>query len=84
MSTVDTRCMSFTEHGDYIRIFRVAHTKPINQSISHQNHRNSLSSSPLSLPINLQTKIFIPLKKSDTIVDIKQKLSDWVNQAICK
>lgn len=61
--------MSFTEHGDYLRIFRVAYTKPAADNV------------PKS-PIYLSTKLFMPSRKSDTISDIKQKLHEWVNQII--
>ena len=35
---------------------------------------------PTATPTYLSTKIFLPYKKSDTMSDIKQRLSDWVNQ----
>ncbi|XP_054167314.1 uncharacterized protein LOC128964703 [Oppia nitens] len=78
LSQHKTHLMAFTEHGDYIRIFRVTYTKPVEAA------QGAIGRTVLSSPIYLSTKIFLPYKKSDTISDIKQRLSDWVNQYLAQ
>lgn len=62
--------MAFTEHGDYIRIFRITYIE-MEQPIHPQ-------------PVILSTRLFLPYNRTDTIVDIKQRLSDWINQYLGK
>ncbi len=75
VNSVNTRLMAFTEHGDYIRVFRLTYTKPLTQEVEEPG-----AAIPQPSPVYLSTKLFLPYKKSDTISDIKQRLSDWVNQ----
>ena len=57
--------MAFTEHGDYMRIFRITYVQ---------------TESPVFRPAILSTRLFLPYNKTNTIIDIKHRLSDWVNQ----
>lgn len=72
---MDTRVMSYTEHGDYIRIFRIGYTKPV-----HPEIEDVTGPEIKSTPVFLASKIFMPAKKSETVLDIKQRIQDWVNQ----
>ena len=74
VSQVNSRLMAFTEHGDYCRIFRLTYTKPF----VAEEPSGAADAKPKS--VFLSTKIFLPYKKSDSVTDIKQRLSDWVNQ----
>ncbi|UXI20052.1 Pre-mRNA-splicing factor ATP-dependent RNA helicase [Sarcoptes scabiei] len=58
--------MAFTEHGDYIKIFRMAYLK------------TSIPSDLLK-PMILSTRIFLPSKQNDTINILLQQISDWIN-----
>ena len=59
----NTRLMAYTEHGDYIRIFRIAFLN---------THFNS------SLDrIVLSTRLFLPMTITDSTLDIQQRLSEW-------
>lgn len=57
--------MAHTEHGNYMRIFRLALLK--------------LAPVPDTPPLFLATKLFLPGSKTDTISMLKLKLSDWFN-----
>lgn len=59
--------MTFTEHGDYARIFRITYVEV---------------ERALTRPAILSTRLFLPYNKTDTIHDIKQRLSDWVNPCL--
>lgn len=59
--------MFYTEHGDYCRIFRITYMIEPEQVIR---------------PAVLSTRLFLPYNKTDTINDIKQRLSDWVNPCL--
>ena len=59
--------MAYTEHGDYMRIFRITYVE---------------ADQPLVRPAVLSTRLFLPYNKTDTILDIKQRLSDWVNTCL--
>ncbi|OTF70053.1 hypothetical protein BLA29_008807 [Euroglyphus maynei] len=61
-----SRSMAFTEHGAYMRIFRICFVE--------------FQSSPSSLPLinNLGNRLFTPTKRTDTITDIIQRLHDWI------
>lgn len=65
--------MTFTEHGDYARIFRITFTV-----------KAAEAERPLPRPVILSTRLFLPYNKTDTIHDIKQRLSDWVNPCLGK
>lgn len=64
---VNSREMTFTEHGDYARIFRITYVE---------------AERVLPRAAILSTRLFLPYNKTDTIHDIKQRLSDWVNPCL--
>lgn len=70
---VNSREMTFTEHGDYARIFRITFIV-----------KAAEAERPLPRPAILSTRLFLPYNKTDTIHDIKQRLSDWVNPCLEK
>ena len=64
---VNSRGLTFTEYGNYGRIFRITYVE---------------TEQPLVRPAILSTRLFLPYNKTDTILDIKQRLSDWVNPCL--
>lgn len=74
MGRVDSRIMSHSaDRGDYIRIFRVAYTKP---------HASSSSECDRELPpIFLSSIIFTPGDKDATVHEIRRKIHEWVEMA---
>ncbi|RWS15785.1 hypothetical protein B4U79_02259 [Dinothrombium tinctorium] len=71
LSVIDTKIMSHSaDRGDYIRIFRVAYTKPIAQ--------NEFGA---SRPIFLTSVIFTPGDQEATIYEIKRKMQEWISAA---
>ncbi|XP_075675875.1 uncharacterized protein LOC113798638 isoform X2 [Dermatophagoides pteronyssinus] len=74
-----SRSMAFTEHGAYMRIFRICFFESIESesSILQQQQQQQQSSSPPPM-INLGNRLFTPTKRTDTITDIVQQLHDWI------
>lgn len=68
--------MAYTEHGDYLRTFRVAYTKPIAGSEELEDP----TSPPPPCSVFLASKLFMPNRKTDTIADMRSRLEDWVNE----
>lgn len=62
--------MRYSEHGNYLKILRIAFTRPLN-----------LSSKSRSASILLSSKIFMPLKKNESIKNIHDHINEWVNHA---
>ena len=62
-SKSDSRSMAFTEHGAYMRIFRICFLE--------------FESTQLPL-INFGSRLFTPTRRTDTIADIVQRLHDWI------
>jgi len=73
-SSWNTRLMAYTEHGDYMRIFRIAY-------LSHTASDSSSGIISESLghyqPMILSTRLFLPMTIADSTLDIQQRLSDW-------
>uniref|UniRef100_T1K1F9 Uncharacterized protein n=2 Tax=Tetranychus urticae TaxID=32264 RepID=T1K1F9_TETUR len=74
----DVTSMAYTEHGDYLKIFRIAYTKPLkcksNQSLNIDNN-NIVETKSLVLA----SKLFMPTKKGESLTEIRQRLEDWIN-----
>ncbi|KAI1303177.1 hypothetical protein HDE_02418 [Halotydeus destructor] len=77
LGSMDTKSMTYTEHGDYLRIFRIAYTKPIKCTLPEEEP----STMTLSSPVFLASKLFYPSKKNDTISDMRCRLEEWVLEA---
>lgn len=70
MTEVNTRQMTYTEHGNYMRVFRLALVRlPVTGTTDQEDKR----------PLFLATRLFLPASKTDTISILKQRLSDWIN-----
>lgn len=69
--------MAFTEHGAYMRIFRICFFESIESESSILQQQQQQSSPPPST-INLGNRLFTPTKRTDTITDIVQQLHDWI------
>jgi len=73
-SHIETNILSHSvDHGDYLRIFRVAYTKRRAESL-----QNKESLSPL---VCFTSIIFTPADKETTIQSIKVKLDEWIERA---
>ncbi|CAG2107539.1 unnamed protein product [Medioppia subpectinata] len=77
MTTLDTRILTATDQaGDFVRIFRIAYTKPFDVS---EDIERSACLPPLP-PIYLYSRMF--LLKSRNYADLKKVISDWYNTEI--
>ncbi|RWS12600.1 hypothetical protein B4U79_10303 [Dinothrombium tinctorium] len=82
VTALDTKTMSYTEHGDYLRIFRIAFTKPFIEPNIDEAGSSSSSIATEPTPIYLASKLFMASKKHETIRDIGLKIEDWANQTL--
>ncbi|RWS10842.1 hypothetical protein B4U79_14840, partial [Dinothrombium tinctorium] len=82
LTALDTKTMSYTEHGDYLRIFRIAFTKPFIEPNIDEAGSSSSSIATEPTPIYLASKLFMASKKHETIRDIGLKIEDWANQTL--
>ena len=77
MTTLDTRVLTQYDHaGDFVRIFRIAYTKPF--EVSEDVDRTACL--PPLPPIYLYSQLF--LLKSRNYGDLKKVISDWYNSEI--
>ena len=71
--------MAYTEHGDYLKIFRIAYTKcPKSQSTSSLDQSN-INTIQETKSLILGSKLFMPTKKGESLTEIRQRMEDWTN-----
>lgn len=70
---VDSRQMAYTEHGDYMRVFRITYIRRKECNVQTSTDR-----------VVVSTRLFLPYHRSDTISDIKIRQSDWANAMLNK
>ncbi|XP_053206350.1 uncharacterized protein LOC128390628 isoform X2 [Panonychus citri] len=78
LGSCDLTCsMAYTEHGDYLKIFRIAYTKcPKSQSTLSLNLSNAIMETKSLI---LGSKLFMPIKKGESLTEIRQRMEDWIN-----
>uniref|UniRef100_T1KXM2 Uncharacterized protein n=1 Tax=Tetranychus urticae TaxID=32264 RepID=T1KXM2_TETUR len=76
LTSVNTKTMYYTDYGSYIRIFRVCCTKS-----SRILDRSSATSNKIKSTIHLSSRLFLPVRKKDTIGAIRERFEEWIHNA---